>query len=80
MASSAGLDDVFELFDLKVDDCEASTISAWVVDELGHVPEEGDTFVYEDVKVTVTKMQKMRVMEIHIERVEAGDDEEDDDD
>ena len=80
VASSAGLDDVFELFDLKVDDCEASTISAWVVDELGHVPEEGDTFVYEDVKVTVTKMQKMRVMEIHIERVEAGDDEEDDDD
>lgn len=80
VASSAGLDDVFELFDLRVDDCEASTISAWVVDELGHVPEAGDTFVYEDVKVTVTKMQKMRVMEIHIERVEAEDDEKDDDD
>lgn len=80
VASSAGLDDVFELFDLRVDDCEASTISAWVVDELGHVPEAGDTFVYEAVKVTVTKMQKMRVMEIHIERVEAEDDEKDDDD
>lgn len=80
VACSAGLDDVFELFDLRDDNCEASTISAWVVDELGHVPEEGDTFVYEDVKVTVTKMQKMRVMEIHIERMEAEDDEDDEDD
>ena len=79
-AASAGLDDVFELFDLREDDCEASTISAWVMDELERVPEEGDVFQYENVKVTVTKMQKMRVMEIHLEKVEQEDEEEEKDD
>ena len=80
VAASAGLDDLFEIFDLKDDNCESSTISAWVVDELGHVPEEGDTFQYEGVKVTVTKMQKMRVMEIRVERVETESDEDEEED
>lgn len=75
VASSAGLDDLFELFGVK-EDCEASTISAWVVDELGHVPEVGDTFQYKNVKVTVTKTQKMRVMEIRAERAEEEEDNE----
>jgi CBS domain containing-hemolysin-like protein len=66
IACSADLNDVFRLFDLKDDDVEASTLSGWVVEELGHVPEEGDTFQYENLNVTVTKMDKLRVVEIRI--------------
>lgn len=66
IACSADLHDVFRLFDLK-DDCESSTISSWVVEELGHLPAKGDTFQYENLKVTVTNIHKMRVMEIRVE-------------
>lgn len=66
IACSADLHDVFRLFELK-GDCESSTVSGWVVEELGHVPAKGDTFQYENLKVTVTNIHKMRVMEIRIE-------------
>lgn len=66
IACSADLHDVLRLFELK-DDCESSTISSWVVEELGHVPVKGDTFQYENLKVTVTSIHKMRVMEIRVE-------------
>lgn len=67
IACSADLHDVFRLFDLKGDDCESSTISSWVVEELGHLPAKGDSFVYENLKVTVTNIYRMRVLEIRIE-------------
>lgn len=66
IACSADLHDVFRLFELR-DDCESSTISSWVVEELGHVPAKGDTFQYENLKVTVTNIHKMRVLEIRVE-------------
>ena len=76
VACSADLNDVFRLFDLKPEDAEASTVSGWVVEELGHVPEQGDTFQYENLKVTVTEVDKLRVVEIKVELLpEDGKDE-----
>ncbi len=75
IACSADLNDVFRLFDLKEDDVEASTVSGWVVEELGHVPEKGDTFQYENLNVTVTEVDKLRVLEICIRPI-AGEESE----
>ena len=76
IACSADLHDVFRLFDLR-DDCESSTISSWVVEELGHVPAKGDTFRYENLKVTVTNIHKMRVLEIRVEVLPEEDEKKD---
>lgn len=76
IACSADLHDVFKLFELR-DDCESSTISSWVVEELGHVPAKGDTFRYENLKVTVTNIHKMRVLEIRVEVLPEEDNKED---
>ena len=76
IACSADLHDVFRLFDLR-DDCESSTISSWVVEELGHVPAKGDTFQYENLKVTVTNIHKMRVLEIRVEVLPEEDEKKD---
>ena len=72
---SADLYDVFRLFDLKPENVEASTVSGWVVEELGHVPEQGDTFRYEGLLVTVTEVDKLRVVEINIRRDEGEESE-----
>ena len=76
IACSADLHDVFRLFDLR-DDCESSTISSWVVEDLGHVPAKGDTFRYENLKVTVTNIHKMRVLEIRVEVLPEEDEKKD---
>ncbi|MBQ3134885.1 MAG: HlyC/CorC family transporter [Oscillospiraceae bacterium] len=62
---SASLDDLYDLFSVKGDP-DASTISGWVVDQLGRVPEQGDTFRSEGLEVTVTQVEQRRVMEIQV--------------
>lgn len=66
ISCSASIDDVFQLFDLRMDD-DMTTLSAWVIDSLGHIPKIGDQFTYENLQVTVTKLQRMRVLEIRVD-------------
>ena len=78
ISCSASIDDVFQLFDLRMDD-DMTTLSAWVIDSLGHIPKIGDQFTYENLQVTVTKLQRMRVLEIRVDVLpEAAEDEEQD--
>ena len=62
---STELDKLFTFFNL---DCEAEsvTVSGWVMEELGRIPDEGDTFTYQNLTVTVTKMERQRVLEIAV--------------
>ena len=66
ISCSASIDDVFQLFNLRMDD-DMTTLSAWVIDSLGHIPKIGDQFTYENLQVTVTKLQRMRVLEIRVD-------------
>lgn len=61
----AALDKVRDLLQIKKEhDC--NTVSGWVMDELGKVPEEGDSFVYDNLTVTVTKVDFRRAVEIRV--------------
>ncbi|MCD8190059.1 MAG: hemolysin family protein [Clostridiales bacterium] len=65
VSCSANLSDVFELLNIR-EDCDAATVSGWVIDELGHIPRVGDQFRYENLEVTVTAIRRMRVLEIRV--------------
>lgn len=81
VSCGADLEDMFELFRLNVDteDFDFSTISGWVMQELGKIPEAGDQFDYENLHVTVTQTDMRRVLEIEVrvdsrrENKETGD-------
>jgi CBS domain containing-hemolysin-like protein len=62
IACAAGVDKMFELFGLEAE-VEASTVSGWIMDVLGKIPEEGDTFTYEHLMVTVGKVEQRRTLE-----------------
>jgi putative hemolysin len=66
---SADLKDLFDKFDLDCDedDYESNTVSGWVLEEFGHIPKVGDSFMYENLLVTVTKTNYTRVLEVSIE-------------
>lgn len=66
ISCSASVDDVFQLFDLRTKE-DFSTISAWVMESLGHIPRIGDQFTYENLQITVTEIDRMRVMQIRID-------------
>ena len=65
ISCSADLTDLFDLFRLK-GDCDANTISGWVMECIGKVPEEGDHFVSDGLDVTVTKVDHRRALEIRV--------------
>ena len=65
IACSAALDDMYDLFQLR-GECDAATVSGWVLEQAGRVPEPGDHFQAEGLDVTVTKVEHRRVLEIRI--------------
>ena len=66
ISCSASVDDVFQLFDLRIKE-DFSSISSWVMESLGHIPKVGDQFTYENLQVTVTEIHRMRVMQIRVD-------------
>ena len=69
IACSADLDDMYDLFQVK-GECDAATVSGWVMEQVGRVPEEGDHFQAEGLDVTVTRVEHRRVLEIRVRVIE----------
>ena len=65
ISCNANLTDLYDLFSIK-GESGSTTVSGWVMEEIGRVPEEGDHFVCEDLDVTVTKVDHRRVLEIRV--------------
>lgn len=65
ISCNAALTDLCDLFTLK-GECEANTVSGWVMEQIGRVPEEGDRFQADGLDVTVTKVDHRRVLEIKV--------------
>jgi CBS domain containing-hemolysin-like protein len=66
ISCSADLDDLFDRFSLRGDLSDSTSISGWVLEQLGQVPVEGDHFIYENLDVTVTRVDNRRVLEIRV--------------
>ena len=65
ISCSADLTDLFDLFKIK-GECDSNTISGWVMEQVGRVPEEGDHFQAEGLDVIVTRVEHRRVIEIQV--------------
>ena len=65
ISCNAALTDLYDLFSLT-GECEANTVSGWVMEQVGRIPEEGDVFRADGLEVTVTKVDHRRVLEIRV--------------
>lgn len=57
---------MMRLFGLD-DEYEETTVSGWVINQIGVIPKVKDTFTYKNLYVTVSKVFRQRVMEIIVE-------------
>ncbi len=69
---SADMDRMLDLFSLK-DESDSATVSGWVLDKLGHIPETGERFECGGLAVTVTRVQHHRVLEIQVRPLPAAE-------
>ena len=63
---TAYIDDMFAYFDIKAES-GANSVGGWIQDSLRRIPEIGDSFVFEHLKVIVTKADHLRVEECVVE-------------
>ncbi len=70
ISCAADLSDLFDLFSIRDENTSASTISGWVMERVGRVPEAGDHFAAEGLDVTVTRVEHRRVMEVRVQVLE----------
>lgn len=75
---SADLDDMFEQFGID-EEIDIPTVSGWVIETFGKIPNVGESFDYENLHVTVTKCDSKHVLEIAVEVEEKKDKEQDKD-
>lgn len=75
ISCTANLDDLFDRFSIRATDIDSASISGWVMDQLGRLPVEGDRFIYENLDVTVTRLDHRRILEIRVAEIPEEDDE-----
>ena len=66
VSGSASLDDLRQHIPIA-EDFDSVTVTGWVLEVLGHVPQPGDTFDYNGFKVTVESAARRKVDQILIE-------------
>ena len=52
---------------------EMVSVSGWVMEQFGRVPEAGDSFVFENLTVRVTRVENHRIEEIQVTREESAE-------
>lgn len=74
---SCEVDDLFERLNIKEDDDKEHdyiTVSGWVIAEFESFPKVGDSFEYQNVKVTVEKMLERKIEEVKVEVINKEED------
>ena len=66
---STELIDLMECFDTQTE-CAATTVSGWVMEAMGCIPNVGDTFTADGLSVEVTRVEKTRPDQIRVWKAE----------
>ena len=69
--------DFCDFYDLKAESSSV-TLGGWVMEQIGQLPEAGDSFCYENLAITVTETDGRRVSFVEVFREEENEDEDDD--
>ena len=65
------IDDVNDALDLELPEEEDyETLGGFVFSSLGHVPEAGESFDFEDLRVTVMEAERTKILKVRLEKLE----------
>lgn len=59
------LDDFCASLDMEIES-DSVSVGGWIMEELGRIPDEGDSFQYKNLTVTVTKTEEHRVESVTV--------------
>lgn len=62
---SVSFDDFCDFFDIE-DETESVSVGGWAMEHLGKLPQNDDSFIYENLKIVITDTDSHRVMQIKV--------------
>ncbi len=65
VSASTPLNDFFEQFEVE-EETDLSTVNGWVQSHIGKIPEQGDTFTFEHLTVTVISTDEQRAQDLQV--------------
>ena len=66
--AAMSIDEANEELELKLPDGDFDTLAGFVLDRLGHIPDEGEILEYEDLKIEVIEMRALKIETIKVTR------------
>ena len=63
-------DEFFEYFDIEDEESEADTVSGWVMEKLGKIPDVVESFEYDKYRITISSIVARRITEIRIDTIQ----------
>ncbi len=77
VSGSTNISDFCEFYSIKAE-TSSVTLGGWVMEQIGQLPEAGDSFKYENLTITVTETDGRRVAFVEVFREEPEEDEDSD--
>ena len=66
--AAMSIDEANEELELNLPDGDFDTLAGFVLDKLGHIPDEGEILEYEDLKIEVIEMRALKIEIIKVTR------------
>lgn len=63
---SVSLEDFFDRFDIDEGDFESVSLGGWVMEQFDGIPNEGDSFEYENLMITVVETDNHRIEKVKV--------------
>ena len=73
---SVNFDEFCDFFDLPEIETDSVSLGGWIMEQVGKIPEVGDEFTYETIRVTVTETDSHRVAYASVVRIPKAEEDE----
>ena len=70
--AAMSIDEANEELKLNLPDGDFDTLAGFVLDRLGHIPDEGEILEYEDLKIEVTDMRALKIETVKVTRAKTA--------
>ena len=64
------VEEFFEEFGIEDEETDADTVSGWVMEKLGKIPDEGESFEFGGYLITISAIVARRITEVKVKRIE----------
>ena len=72
MDAGLAISDINEELGLGIPEGDYQTLAGFILDRLGSIPEVGDVMEFGDLRITIKAMERVRIDEVELRRLNAG--------